>query len=160
MISQNTRHWSNEEETIKLIDYVINPFVVKKREELQLPVAQKALVIWDVFKGQVTDKVLKKLDLLNIEIVTAPANMTQFFQSLDLTVDRSAKQFTRKEFIMYYSDAVKQELDNQNQIEDIEVDLRLTTIKPLHAQWIVRCITFLLLKKVHQLSPKDGRKQE
>ncbi len=62
LVSQNPKHWSNEEETMKLIDKIITPYIVKKREELQLPVTQKALVIWDVFRGQVTNKVLRKLD--------------------------------------------------------------------------------------------------
>jgi hypothetical protein len=52
---------------------------------------QKSLVIWDVLKGQVTEKVLKKLDSLLIEFVAVPSNMTHFFQPLDLTVNKSAK---------------------------------------------------------------------
>lgn len=59
---------------------------------------QKALVIWDVFKGQVTEKVLRKLDSLHIEFVAVPANMT-VFQPLDLTVNSSAKRFMRKELL-------------------------------------------------------------
>jgi len=50
-LSQNPQHWSNERETLKLIDEVINPYVINKRKELKLPPTQKALVIWDVFKG-------------------------------------------------------------------------------------------------------------
>ena len=30
-VSQHLKHWSNEDETKKLIDTIINPFVVKKR---------------------------------------------------------------------------------------------------------------------------------
>lgn len=61
-ISHNEKHRSNEEETIKLIDTIIVPYIVKKRSELNLPATQKALVVWDVFKGQVTKKVLDKLN--------------------------------------------------------------------------------------------------
>ena len=51
-ISQNPKHWSNEEETMKLIDKIIIPYIVKKRSELNLPATQKALVIWEVcWKG-------------------------------------------------------------------------------------------------------------
>ena len=45
------------------------------REELQLPTDQKALLVWDVFRGQMTDKVKERLDELNIECVYVPANM-------------------------------------------------------------------------------------
>ena len=86
-IFQNPKHWSNEEETMKLIDKIIIPYIVKKRSELNLPATQKALVIWDVFKGQVTEKVLEKLKSVDCEFVAVPANMTHFFQPLNLTVN-------------------------------------------------------------------------
>ena len=66
------------------------------------------------------------------ESVYVPANMTHFFQPLDLTVDGCAKQRMRKEFVTYCSSAVKQQLDSGKQLEDIEVDFRLSVLKPLH----------------------------
>ena len=75
-LTQNPKHWSNEEETLKLINEVINSYVVKQRKELKLPSDQKALLIWDVFRGQMTDKVKRMLDSLNIECSYVPANMT------------------------------------------------------------------------------------
>ena len=56
-VTQNPRHWSNEEETIKFIKHIINPRVISIRKELGLPEDQSALLIWDVFKGQCTVKV-------------------------------------------------------------------------------------------------------
>ncbi len=91
-----------------------------------------------MFKGQDTDKVLSHLDSLNIEFVAVPANMTHFFQPLDLTVNKSAKQFMKNEFITYYSNTVREGLEKATPLEDIEVDFRLTTMKPLHAQWLVK----------------------
>ena len=88
--SQNPKHWSNETETLKLIDEVINPYVVNKRKELNLPTTQKALVVRDMFNGQMTVVVKSKLASLCIELVPVPANMTHFFQPLDLTVSGSA----------------------------------------------------------------------
>ena len=41
--------------------------------------SQKAILIWDVFRGQKTERVLSKLASLNIEIVSVPVNMTHFF---------------------------------------------------------------------------------
>lgn len=63
---------------------------------MKLPEAQKALVIWDVFKGQMTDTIMEKLYSLNCEFVPVPANMTHFFQPLDLTVNEAAKNYMRK----------------------------------------------------------------
>ena len=147
-ISQNPKHWSNEEETLTLIDEIINPYVVSMRKELNLPDMQRALIIWDVFKGQMTNTVRKKLESLSIELVPVPANMTHFFQPLDLTVNRAAKNLTRTKFISYYSAIVQKELEGGKQLEEIEVDLRLSIIKPIHAQWLVKILTFFQQLKV------------
>lgn len=138
-ISQNTKHWSNEEETHKLIDSVIMPYVTQEKENLGLPPQQKALIVWDVFKGQTTEAVKNKLDLLSIEQVAVPANMTHFFQPLDLTVNKVAKNFIKKS---YYSGVIQQGLQEGKDLENIEVDLRLSVIKPLHAQWLVNMYNF------------------
>ena len=48
---QNDKHWSNETETVNVIEQVINPYVIDKRKELGLPADQKPLLTWDVFRG-------------------------------------------------------------------------------------------------------------
>ena len=155
-ISHNAKHWSNEEETIRLMDTIIVPYIVEKRSQLNHPATQKALVIWDVLRGQVTDKVLDKFKLLNCEFVAVPANMTHFFQPLDLTVNRSAKQFMQKQFVMYYSETafVKDKLESGERVEDMEVDLRLTAIKPLHARWLVSIYNLFTSSKGTQVINK------
>ena len=95
-VTQNEKHWSNETETVNFIEQVINPYVIDKRKELGLPADQKALLTSDVFRGQTTDHVAQILDSLNIKVVKVLANMTHFFQPLDLTVNGSAKNFMRK----------------------------------------------------------------
>ncbi len=157
-VSQNPKHWSNEQETMKLIEDIINPYIIKKRAELNLPETQKALVIWDVFKGQVTEKVMEKLNSLNCEFVPVPANMTHFFQPLDLTVNGAVKNYMRKQFVTYYSDAVKKQLDSGKSIEDIEVDFRLSTIKPLRAQWLVNMYNFCTADKGARIINRGWKK--
>ena len=100
------------------------PYIKKKQTEMKLPETQKTLIIWDVFRGQMTERVKDKLTSLSIEPVSVPANMTHFFQPLDLTVNGSAIMFMRKQFTEYCS----------HQLENIEVDFRLTSLKPLHSQ--------------------------
>ena len=73
----------------------------------------------DAFKGQVTDGVKKELQSLSIEMVQVPANMTPFFQPLDLTVNRVAKQHTRTSFVKYYSDCVTKQLESGKSLDDI-----------------------------------------
>ena len=157
-ISQNPKHWSNEQETLKLIDEVIQPYIIKKRAELKVSETQKALVIWDVFKGQMTETVKQKLSSLNIALVAVPANMTHFFQPLDLTVNGSAKKYMRKRFVTYYTAAVKQQMDSGIQLEDIEVDFRLTVLKPLHAQWMVNMFNFFTTDKGKEVVAKGWKR--
>ena len=59
--------------------------------------------------------------------------MTHFFQPLDLTVNGAAKKLSTKAFVTHYSDTVLKQIESGKPIEDIEVDLRLSVIKPLHA---------------------------
>ncbi len=153
-VTQNPKHWSNELETINLIDEIVNPYIVAKRSELKLPDTQKALMVWDMFKAQMTDKVKDKLKGLNIELVLVPANMTHFFQPLDLTVNGSAKTFMKNQFSKYYCNAVKTQIDSGKQVDEIDVDFRLTTLKPLHAQWLISLYDHLTSEKGVQIVKK------
>ena len=51
-VTETPNHWSNEEKAIEHVHNILIPYVKKMREELRLPVNQKALAIFDVFKGQ------------------------------------------------------------------------------------------------------------
>lgn len=157
-VTQNPTHWSNEEETLKLVREIINPYIIKKRIELKLPETQKALVIWDVFKGQMTPTVKRELQSLNIELVPVPANMTHFFQPLDLTVNGSAKKFIRRKFVSYYSNEVNSQLDSAKELNDVEVDFRLSKIKPLHAQWLIDMYNYFTTEKGSQIIIKGWKK--
>lgn len=116
--------------------------MVQKRKELGLPASQKALLIWDVFRGQKT-QVCSKLSSLNIEVVEVPANMTHFFQSLDLTVNGQAKKFCKDKFATWYSAEVQKQVDSGVNFKDVNVDLKLSILKPIHATWLVELYNFL-----------------
>ena len=157
-ISQNPQHWSNEKESLRLINEVIDPYVVATRIGLNLPSSQKALITWDAFRAQMTDVVKSKLDSLSIESVTVPANMTHFFQPLDLTVNGAAKKLSTKAFVTHYSDTVLKQIESGKPIEDIEVDLRSSVIKPLHAQWLVDIYNYFTTADGRQIICKGWKK--
>ena len=146
LITQNPKHYSNETETLKLLDKVIKPYVEKKKKELNLPQTQKSLLVWDVFRGQKTDKVMSKLSSMNVEAVSVPANMTHFFQPLDLTVNGEAKRFMKERFTKWYAEEIQTQMESGVRTEDIMVDLRLTVIKPLHASELANVNHFLTEK--------------
>ena len=129
-----------------------------KRKELNLLPTQKALLIRDVFKGQKTEKVLSKLTSKIIEVVNVPANMTHFFQPLDLTVNRDAKKFMKDQFTSWYSANVQSQFDSEVPLEDVDVDLRLSVIKPIHATWLVSLYKHLSSSE-GKLSIAKGRKK-
>ena len=56
-LSVNEKHFSNTNESIKLLKEIIVPYVKKERSNLGLESEQKALVIMDVFTGQMTTDV-------------------------------------------------------------------------------------------------------
>ena len=62
--------------------------------------------------------VKNELESLNIELVAVPADMTHFFQPLDLTANGSAKKFMRKQFITYYSSEINHQIDSGKVMDD------------------------------------------
>ena len=51
-VTHSDNHWSNEDKVVEHLETIVFPYVQWKREELGLPGDQKALLIYDVFKGQ------------------------------------------------------------------------------------------------------------
>ena len=61
----NKKHYRNTLESIKIINEVIIPYVIAQREILSNP-NQAALLVFDVFCGQITDEVTLHLLQNNI----------------------------------------------------------------------------------------------
>ena len=125
----NKTHYSNEEEALKFIDEVILPHVQKERAKLRCG-NQKALLIFDVFRGQTTDKIFKVLKDNHILVTKVPANMTHLFQPLDLTVNKAAKDYTKQKFSDWFTRQINTGLENGHELDDIEIDHRLSVLKP------------------------------
>ena len=90
-ITHNENHWSNESTMLQYIQRIIVPFVERVRSHLGLDERQAALAIFDHFKGQITESVIKLLDEHNIHSVLVLANCTDRLQPIDLTVNKVAK---------------------------------------------------------------------
>ena len=135
-LAYNPKHWSNENETLRLIEDVLVPYIAKIKEEKSLPESQKSLLLWDAFKAQSTQKVKDALATHNIELVMVPKNMTHLLQPLDLTTNASFKKFEKRAFTEYFTSCIMKalEIDPDRDVASIEVDLRLSTLKPRHAK--------------------------
>ena len=98
---------------------------------------QPALLIYDVLQVQTTYKFLDVLKDNNILSTKIPPNMTHVFQLLDLTVNKFAKDFKKRMFSTWLSRQISLGLENGVELDDIEVDCRLSVLKPLHAKGLV-----------------------
>ena len=130
-------HWSNEEKAIEFLKEIVFPYLKSEKERLNLPADQKSLLIYDVFRGQTTEKVTKIIEENDCVILYVPANMTNFFQMLDLNVNGYAKEFLKKKFELWYSEKVQNQLEAGKDIYDVTVSMKLSDLKPKQAQWII-----------------------
>ena len=97
---------------------------------------KKALMGMDVFTGHMTD-VVKQYQDNNILIVDVRRNVTKYYQPLYLTVNRYCKKFLKRKFTQWYSAEVTRQLANKVALEDVQVKLQWTKLKPLQAGWII-----------------------
>ena len=136
-LSANEKHFSNTTESLKLLDEIIIPYVISDRERQQLDINHHALLLMDVFRGQMTEPVLKKLRENNVFLVQVPANMTNLFQPLDLTVNGVGKAILKRKYTEWCSGKIAKALKDGMQLDDIDIKLKLLVLKPLQAKWIV-----------------------
>ena len=69
-----------------------------------------------------------------------PPNMIHVFQRLDLTINKFAKDFMKGMFSTWFTRQISRGLENGVELDDIEVDYRLSVLKPLHAKWLVEYV--------------------
>ena len=139
LLSANPKHYSNEEETLKLLKEVTVPNIQNERKTLRLDANYPALFIMDVFKGQMTPAVLNMLKANNIFLTKVPANMTNLYQPLDLIVNSYAKSFMKRMFAKWFATKICEALESgKAPPEEIDVKINLSVLKPLQAGWIIK----------------------
>ena len=145
-------HWSNEKETLRLLNKIIEPYIEKMKVKLGLPAEQKTLLIWDSFRAQECESVKDRLDELGIVFVLVPKNLTHLLQPLDLTTNLKFKEMEKKSFSDYFTECIQKQLmeDPQRDATTIEVDIRLSTLKPRHGK--------LMGEMYDYFQTKDGKR--
>ena len=158
-LSVNQKHYSNEKEALKYLEEVIIPYVEMERERLGVGKEQAAELIQDVFKGQMTAPALKRLEDNNIVLTKVPANMTYLYQPLDAqgSVNGEAKKFMKNKFTNWYSSEVMRELDKGSDIDAIEIKLKLSVMKPLHAAWLINFYNYFTSPKGREICIKGWK---
>ena len=137
-------HWCNEE-TMKLyIADVILTYLRRMKQRLDLSPNYPALLLFDNFKGRCTESLLESLDAGNVNVVLIPANCTDHLRLLDLSVNKSAKEFLRNAFQQWYASQVCSQLSGKAEMEPI--DLKLSVIILLGAKRLVNLNDYLKSK--------------
>ena len=137
-VTYTPTHWANESTTLAYIEKIILPYVQGKRKDCNVSDGQRALCIFYNFKAQLTDDVLQVLEDHNIDVISVPPNCTDSLQPLDLSVNKSAKDFLRSKFEQWYA----QQIFEQGDL--IPIKFPMTLMKPLGAQWVMELYSYML----------------
>ena len=84
-----------------------------------------------------------RFDVLNllpddeILLTNVPTNMTKFYRLLDLTDNSYEKRFMAQKFNDCYMKEISAQVDKGIVINEIDVKLPLSILKPLHTEWLV-----------------------
>ena len=144
-ITHSDNHWSNETTMINYIAKIIISFVKRKCRELKKTDDQAAFAICDEFKGQVTQVCCDILWENNILFVRVPANCMDRLQPLDVSINKAAKDYLRWQFQEWYSNPILKQLDEGTKVKDLEpVDIQLSTMNPIVAEWIKSMFYYFL----------------
>ena len=134
------------------MEEIIILYVKKEREQLGMEKDQAALLIMDVFKGQMITPVLKVLSNNNILLQSIPANFTCLFQPLDVQgrPNDFVKRLMKRKLTDWYASQIILAMEEGKELETIEVPPKLFNIKPLHTKW--------LIEMYNEMTPDEGRK--
>ena len=75
----------------------------------------------------------------NISLQSVPANFIYLFQPLDVQGGPNGfvKKLMKREFTDWYASQIILPMEEGKELETIEVPLKLSNIKPLHAKWMI-----------------------
>ena len=116
-ITHSQNHWSN---TTTMKDYISNilvPYIEAVKEELDLPVRQRALMLLDAFKAHKVPEVIQNMKGNYIEVVFVPGGCTSELQPLDIAGNLVFKNALGDKFTEWYSGLITEGLDSGKEIE-------------------------------------------
>ena len=105
-----SNHWANEETSIDLLKKIIIPYVETTRKELGLDKDFPWVLICDVFKGKWTDLVKSCVVQSRGKMSAVPNNWTNYFQPLDISVNKPCKDFLRNKAQTWFSSQIAEKI--------------------------------------------------
>jgi hypothetical protein len=133
-------HWDNTSTSYEYVDNIITPYVLDVKDNIDLPVAKKSLIILDFFSAQLGEDFRNYMLSNNLVFVFVPAGCTSKLQSIYLSVQKCVKDRMRKAFEDHYAEKVAESIQDKT---EVNIDLAMTTLKPLSVRWLVSAIDYL-----------------
>ena len=123
-------------------------------QDLILNAEYPVMLIMDVFKGQMTNPVKAILKKNNIVLQKVPAKLTYLFQPLDVQGGPNgyAIKFMKIKFTLCYADQVQRAMDAGKSMGEIDIDLKLSILKPLDASWLIEPFNHMTFPAMEELS--------
>ena len=146
-LTYSENHWSNEQVATEYLEEIIFPYINSTKERLGLPDTQKSMLIYDVFRGQKTDKVTGIIEDNDCVSLFVPSNLTDKFQMLDLNVNGHAKSFLNRKFEEWYANQIAKQLNSGLDIYEVDISTKLSVMKPTHARWLIGLYDYLRNKR-------------
>ena len=134
-ITHTESHWSNEVSMKEYFKKVIRTYVEDQRDQLGLPLKQKALAIFDVYAPHPQAEFIDSLKDAGVECVFVPGGCTSELQPLDISGNKVFKDEISHQFTTWYAEKISASLKSGSKPE--KVDLKLSTLKPIHARWLL-----------------------
>ena len=69
-------------------------------------------------------------------MVPVPHNMTNYFQSLDLTVNQPCKSLLLDKAQIWYAEQVQAQISEGIAPGSVSVDLKISILKSIHKKWL------------------------
>ena len=123
---------------------ILLPYIRQKRQKLNLDLLYPSLVNFDCFKGQCTDQFLSLLKDNGIHILIVLANYSDRLQPLDISINKAAKEFLRRQFQDWYAAKISDQMLKHGKCLSVQpVDPCLTVVKPLGARWMMKFFDYM-----------------
>ena len=139
-------HWSDTERPVKFFKEIIFHYLEETKRNKSYPLEQYALIIMATFKGQDNDTLKKLCAENNCDVVIEPHNLTNKFQPLDLSVNKTVKSFIQNKYNGWFADQVFTQLQNGKDPTDVKISSK-SDLKLIHARWIVDWYNHVIKEK-------------
>jgi hypothetical protein len=86
-----------------------------------------------------------------VKTIFVPANCTSVFQPVDAILQRSFKHAFRNQFDEWSMDQIQQQLKNATPAENINLESKLSVLKPLLCTWLYSAWLYIHKKRMVQI---------